>query len=129
MPVGRDSKPHRGPRPANITSDTTPPANGRTNRGSVCGADDRSNSGPSATLPATPIPFTATQKMLAIYPKQGAPVARTDDPSKTYTLFTAGVNAVPPGVPQYVVGGAIGLAQDAKVVSFDWKITVPEDRQ
>ncbi|MCL4561864.1 MAG: hypothetical protein M1281_14805 [Chloroflexi bacterium] len=85
---------------------------------------------PTATTPPepspTPIPFTASVKMLGINPGQAVMVNLPSDPTKQAALVTSGLNVVPPGVPEYVVAGAIGMAKGAKLASYEWKIARPD---
>jgi hypothetical protein len=69
--------------------------------------------------------------MGSINPDTGRPtgiqVPRGDDPKKTYALFSPGTRNVPPDVPVYVQAGATGMAEGAKLASYEWKLVKAPD--
>lgn len=54
-------------------------------------------------------------------------VPMANDANTQVALFTTGKHVVPPGVPQYLSAGAIGMAKDAKLTGADWKLTAKPD--
>lgn len=81
---------------------------------------------PTPTPTPVPVePFTATLRVLPIAPVQGImlPVEGTEE---SVALFTSGLKVVPPGVPQYVQAGVVGLAEGATIAGYEWSIQGPE---
>ncbi len=84
---------------------------------------------------ATPVPFTATVDVVAMYPSMGeinpangrpkGVTAQTADGKGTYAVFGPGTRNVPPGVPVYVQAGSISLAQGAKLKDYAWELKAP----
>jgi hypothetical protein len=103
--------------------------------GKVVAADPTAT--PTVAPTPTPVPFTGKADVVAMYPAMGvvnkdtgrAPgvtAPRSDDPTKTYAVFSPGTKNVPPGVPVYVQAGAISLADKATLKSFDWTLKAPD---
>ncbi|NOZ26580.1 MAG: hypothetical protein GXP39_00820 [Chloroflexi bacterium] len=80
---------------------------------------------PPTPTPVAAKPFTATLEILAIAPVQGITVPIADT-GETMALFTTGLKVVPPGVPQYLHAGAVGLAEGTSIASYEWTLAAPE---
>jgi hypothetical protein len=93
---------------------------------------------PTPAPTEVPPPFAAAVSPVAMNPAmgeinasngrpKGIQVARGDDPTKTYALFSPGTRNVPPGVPVYVQAGATGLAEGGKLADYAWTlVSAPE---